>query len=143
MAKIGWHFVLGSPIDEFGLKLNIKNKDGEAFLCGSVGASSHKPKGWQLDSWSGHMPTLWVLSSVRCMQGWGSNKCFSSHRCFSLSLPLSLIFHKKCPWVRIKKNMHRPGENKGEGSKNRSDFEAVVGKDAVLDDGRNEEWRGV
>ena len=52
-----------------------------------VGASSHKSKGHGFDSWSGHMPKLWVWSPVRaCTRG--NTSVFSPS--FLPSLPLSL-----------------------------------------------------
>ena len=49
-----------------------------------VGASFHTPKGWGFDSWSGHMPRLWVPSAVGVSMG-GNRLMFLSHINFHLS----------------------------------------------------------
>ena len=56
--------------------------------CGSVcWVSSHKAKGRQFDSQSGHMPGLWVQSPLGACAG-GSQSMFLSY--ISVSLPLFL-----------------------------------------------------
>ena len=56
-----------------------------------VGASSHTPKGWQIDPQSGHTPRLWVWSLVGAYTG-GNWSTFLSHNdvCLSFFLFLSL-----------------------------------------------------
>ena len=51
---------------------------------------SCKPKGHQFDSWSGHMPGLWVWSLVRA-HARGNQSMFLSHTDVSLPLSLSLL----------------------------------------------------
>ena len=52
-----------------------------------VGASSHTQKGHGFDSWSGHMPRLWVQSSIGACTA-GNPSMFLSHTGnSSLSLP--------------------------------------------------------
>ena len=61
-------------------------RKSQATLASVVGASSSKLKGHRLDSQSGHMPGLQVLSLVGACSG-----TFLSHDvCLSVSLPLSL-----------------------------------------------------
>ena len=59
-----------------------------------VGASSHTPKCWRFDSWSGHMPRLWVWFPVGTCMG-DDRYMFLSHidvcLLFFLSLSLSEI----------------------------------------------------
>ena len=64
------------------------------WLCGSVGASSHKPKGCKFNSWSGHMPRLWVLSLVRVHLR-GNQSVFPSHIDVSLSPPPFLSLYNQ------------------------------------------------
>ena len=57
----------------------------EACVAQLVGALSHKQKGYRFESWSGHMPGLWVWSpvGVRMRSNWS---IFLSH--IDVSLPL-------------------------------------------------------
>ena len=59
--------------------------------CGSVAeASSHIPKGHRFNSWSGHMPRLWVWSLLGARGTYGRLPVDVSHWYFSLSPFLSL-----------------------------------------------------
>ena len=63
-----------------------------------VGASSHKPEHRGFNSWSGHMPELWVLSPVRAhvrgnvsLSNWCISPSFSPTRLLSIkSMRMSL-----------------------------------------------------
>ena len=62
---------------------------------GSVGSvPPHKVKGRQLDSWSGHVPGLWVQFPVG-MNIYGSQSMSLSHIDVSLSLFLPVPFSVK------------------------------------------------
>ena len=60
-----------------------------------VGALSHEPEGCGFNPQSGHMPMLWVQSTIRTCLGHNQLK-FPLHCCFPSSV--SMYF-----WVRIKK----------------------------------------
>ena len=61
------------------LKIFFKRAPSCPDQCGSVGwASSCKVKDRLFDSWSGHLPGLWVQAPVGC-------KCEATDRCFSLT----------------------------------------------------------
>ena len=67
-----------------------------------VGVLSHRPKVLKFDSWSGHIPKLWVQS----IPGWSTYERQPINVCLSLplpTLPFSLKATKKCPWMRIKR----------------------------------------
>ena len=68
------HFNTEKPNDKTPGQLEPGRLPGPPFpaflespgCCGSVGrAQSHKVKGHRFDSWSGHLPGLWVRSPVR------------------------------------------------------------------------------
>ena len=62
--------------------------------CGSVGwVSSHKPKGHQFNSWSGHLPGLWARSPIGAHARGRQSMCLSLS--FSLCSPLSKDTFKK------------------------------------------------
>ena len=66
----------------------FKNKKASPDRCGSVGwVLSHKAKGHQFDSHSGHMPGLWGLVGAPVR---GNRSMFLLHTSVFLFLPFSL-----------------------------------------------------
>ena len=67
-----------------------------------VGTLSRTPKGWGFDSWSGHIPKLWVQYLVMVRMGGNQLMFLSLSLCLSLPSSLSKInkhiFLKK--WLR-------------------------------------------
>ena len=101
--------------------------------CGSVGwASSCKAKGCRFDSWSGHMPGLWVQSpvGVHMTANWLmplSRQSFSPSFSFSPSLLVSLKVNKtflksnkKRKWMRFERCDRRRSSWEEEGCWRRS-----------------------
>ena len=76
--------------------LEVLMQDISHDRCGSVGCvSSHKAKGHWFNSWSGHMPGLWVQSPVgACMRGSRSIFLFHINVSLSLFLPLFSFLQK-------------------------------------------------
>ena len=72
-----------------------------------VGASSHRLKDCGSNSQLGHIPRLWVRSSVGACTRWQPIYASLTHRCFSLCLPLPLFLKamRRCPraWIKKKK----------------------------------------
>ena len=64
-----------------------KDDEGPGWCSQLVGASLCEPKGYGFDSWSGHMPRLWVQSPVG-VHAKGSWSVLLSH--INVSLPLCL-----------------------------------------------------
>ena len=81
--------------------------------CGSVGwRLVHTLKGCEFDSWSGHIPRLWVRSPVRlhARGSWLMSPAPSLFASPPYLLPLSLKAMKKMSLVRIKRNHLRSCE---------------------------------
>ena len=77
--------------------------------CGSVGwVLSRKVKGYWVNSWSGHMPRLWLPSPVRA-RGRGNPSMFlSCIEVFLLFLPPFPSYSKKEKKSELDRNVHRP-----------------------------------
>ena len=65
-------------------------KDSPGQVAELVGASSHASKGCRFDSWSGHIPRLWVQSPVGAHRAQPVDISLS-HWCFSLSPSLTFF----------------------------------------------------